>query len=472
MRYRRDRDVELLDGGRAVLGGDPIRLLRLSDAGAAIVAGWADEVEVEVDDPATVGVRALVERMVDAGVLHPVAAAVGGAGARVDVVVPVRDRVEALDRCLGALRRAGSARIVVVDDASVDAVGHRDVAARHGAELVRLDRNLGPAGARSAGVAATTSDVVAFVDSDVEVTAGWLDGLVGHLDDERVALVAPRVRHAAATGTSLERFERVASPLDLGARPAWIVAGTRVSYVPAAALVVRRAAFDGVGGFDPTMQVGEDVDLVWRLADAGWRCRYEPSVVVHHVGRSTAAGLLARRFDYGRSAAALDARHPGSLAPVRLSRWSAVIAVATGAGHPVVAAGVAGVATERLARRLAPLPAARTVAWRLVGRGQLGALRQVAVALVRPWFPLTWLAAWCSRRFRRVAIVAVVAQRLLDRRRRPDGGTVGAAAWVALSLADDVAYSAGVWAGCWRHRRWGPLLPRSPGLRSPAGGQN
>ena len=76
--------------------------------------------------------------------------------------------------------------------------------------------------------------------------------------------------------------------------------GSRVSYVPTAALLVRRSALDSVaiddaaipapghlagpgplssrGVFDPALRYGEDVDLIWRLHDAGWRVRYEPSV--------------------------------------------------------------------------------------------------------------------------------------------------------------------------------------------------
>lgn len=449
-----------------VLGGDPVRLLRLSHAGASVVARWRGS--VEVDHSTAPGVRSLVDRMIDAGALHPVTGLVEGGGATVDVVVPVRDRVGALDRCLGAIRRAGAGRVVVVDDGSSDADAHAAVAARHGAEVVRRSRSGGPAAARTAGFAATSSASVAFVDSDVEVSPGWLDGLVGHFDDDRVGAVAPRVRHVVGgSATLLDRYEDVASPLDLGDRAAPVAPGTRVSYVPAAALVVRREAFDEVGGFDPELSVGEDVDLVWRLVAGGWRCRYEPSVVVRHAGRSTAVGLFRRRFDYGRSAAQLDDRHPGLLPPVRMSRWSVAIGGIAVSGHPLVAAGVAAVATERLARRLAPLPDARRLAIRLVGRGQLGAARQAAVAMVRPWFPLALLAAVVSRRFRRVALLAVVAQRLLDRRRRPEGGYVSAAEWLGLSIADDVAYSAGVWAGCLRHRRWGPLLPAGP-----AGPQN
>ena len=114
--------------------------------------------------------------------------------------------------------------------------------------------------------------LVAFVDSDIEVSPDCWTALVGHVGDVECGLVAPRVAHRAGPGL-VDRFEAANSPLDLGPDPAPIRSGTRVSYVPAAARVVRAEAFEEVGGFDEALDVREDVDLVWRLVEAGWRCR-------------------------------------------------------------------------------------------------------------------------------------------------------------------------------------------------------
>ena len=89
---------------------------------------------------------------------------------------------------------------------------------------------------------------------------------------------APARRSSTAT-TSLAR------PLDLGPVEGRVRARTRVSYVPAAAVVVRTTPSGEVGGFDEDLRVGEDVDLVWRLDEAGWRCRYEPAAAVTHAVR-------------------------------------------------------------------------------------------------------------------------------------------------------------------------------------------
>ena len=115
----------------------------------------------------------------------------------------------------------------------------------------------------------------------------------------------------------LARYESVRSPLDLGAAEGRVRAGTRISYVPAAALVARADVLLATGGFDEDLRCGEDVDLVWRLDESGLRVRYEPAGVVRHEPRPTLRAWLAQRASYGRSAADLAASP--SRAPRR--RW-------------------------------------------------------------------------------------------------------------------------------------------------------
>jgi hypothetical protein len=124
-----------------------------------------------------------------------------------------------------------------------------------------------------------------------------------------------------------------------------VAPGGRVAYVPSAALIVRRAA---LGGFDETLRYGEDVDLVWRLHDRGWRVRYDPRVVIRH----EATRLLTRRFRYGTSAAPLALRHPGRLAPFVIAPVPAAVLVLLAARKPRLAAAVLATQTAVLARRL------------------------------------------------------------------------------------------------------------------------
>jgi mycofactocin system glycosyltransferase len=349
-------------------------------------------------------------------------------------------------------------RCIVVDDASPTPLPTRD-----GFVTIRLDRNRGPAAARNAGLALVDTPLVAFVDSDVSIDDDELGRLAAHFRDPTVALVAPRIRVAqGSTNASLTvddgpllRYEVDHSPLDMGPFPARVAAATRVSYVPAAVVLCRTEAVQAITGFDETMRFGEDVDLVWRLADAGWTCRYEPSVEARHQSRSTLRGWCAQRFHYGTSAATLDRRHPGAVAPLRMSGWSAAAWVPLLAGFPLIGVAIGVLSSVLLVRKL-PYVAARE-SLRLAALGNVFAGRLIASAITRTWWPLAVVAAIASKRARRVLLAAVVVPAILDRREHPTA--LNPVSATALRVLDDAAYGAGVWAGAWRERRIGALLP-------------
>jgi GT2 family glycosyltransferase len=413
------------------------------------------------------------------------------------VVIPVKDRHDELARCLRGLRGAAY-RILVVDDCSADAGAIAAIAAEHGARVIRRPVNGGPGAARNTGLAAASTPFVAFLDSDCVPRGGWLDGVLPHFADPAVAAVAPRiVPHEAGSGW-LARYEGASSTLDMGARASIVRPGARVSYVPGAALVVRKSAAGS--GFTPGMYVGEDVDFVWRLAAAGGTVRYEPAATMAHDHRVRFRAWFSRRADYGTSAAALEERHPGAVRPLYASWWTVGAWAALLSGRPVTAAALTGAATALLARKLSavtgeswpiPLPLQRYVrefccddsgnsehsrsaaagggaeagegaaAWslavRLAGGGTLAAGRPLGSALSRTWWPLAIPAAIAVPRLRLPVAALMLAPPLLDwADRRPPLDPVR---YVAARLLDDAAYSIGVWRSCLRHRSARALLP-------------
>jgi len=248
-----------------------------------------------------------------------------------------------------------------------------------------------------------------------------------------------------------------------------VVPGTRVAYVPTAALVVRRAALPpapGPGGvFDPALRWGEDVDLVWRLNDAGWRVRYDPSVrVAHHEPHGWAA-LLTRRFRYGTSVAPLAARHPGQVPPLVLHPWPALTVAGLLAGSPAAAGlGFAGsVLAMRATLHRAGLPArgvlpamltATQQTWLGVGRYacQYGA-PVLAAALVAPG-GTGRARRWARRAAAGSLLLGPPLTAWIARRQALDP-----VRYVLGHLADDVAYGTGVWAGALRARSTAPVRP-------------
>ncbi len=478
-------------GGLTLLGGSPWRVLRLRDPAPALwdaLHGGATLAEaaaaVGIDEP---GAVAVVRHLLDAGVVHPDLRA-GQAPdlplrPAVHVVVPVHDRRDGLARLLDSLDSVAAldplaalaalaacdgpgslpASVTVVDDGSSDGSG--ELAAARGARVVRHERPQGPAAARHAGVAGLPDDaVVAFLDSDTVVTPGWLDALMRHLADPNVAAVAPRIGPLEEGGSTVSRYESVRSSLDLGPRPGPVVPRGRIAYVPAAAMLVRLRAYRSVGGFEPDMHLGEDVDFVWRLRAAGWTVRYEPAAVVRHDHRAGLAAFARRRFQYASSAPALDARHPGHVPPVAVSPWSAAAWSAAVTAPPwgaLAGLGVAAASGARLASRLAPDGLTAADAARLVARGHLGAGRLLAQAVWRTHLPVVAAAAVAPTPLRgparRALLLAAVVPNLLEwRARRPPLDPVR---YTALRLVEDGASSAGLWTAAWRARRFGALVP-------------
>lgn len=469
LRVTADPSMRRHDGGTVLMGGSPLRVVRISDRGADVL----DELLAGGTVPAAPGVQRLVRRLLDSGLLQPAPADAPFDRSDVTVVIPVHGSIDAASiDAIGPV-----ARIVVIDDGTEPPV---DVVPRssHGTtvEVIRRPERGGPAAARNTGLAATTTAVVAFVDADCIPRAGWLEPLLEQFTDPDVALVAPRIVAAEPLGPPahrrLARYERERAALDLGPDRGRVRARSRLPFVPSAALVGRVDALRAVDGFDETMPVGEDVDLVWRLDEAGRTVRYEPTALVSHRHRTTPVSWLRRRFDYGTSAGPLARRHPGALVPVEASGWSYATWGLAAAGHPVAAAVTIGATAGVLERHLRGVDRPMVAALRLSVLGHLGAGRLLARALVRPWWPVTLaiavLVPW--RRLRLVLLGATLAPPVIDWVRRRDmlGRDLDLASFVGLSLADDLAYSAGVWVGCVRARTAEPVIPELTAWPNPS----
>jgi mycofactocin system glycosyltransferase len=444
IRYVLDDSARRLDEGRALLAGSPLALFRLSEEGARVLG------HLVAGSPLPPNAAKLTERLLDAGAIHPRPDGGPYSLDDVTVVIPAHN-VDVCDlvASLGPVRQT-----IVVDDGSE----HPIVAS--GATVIRRPVNGGPAAARNTGLAAVTTPIVAFIDTDCRPDPGWLETLLRHFADDRVAAVAPRVSSPVAAGVTasvLDRYEAVRSPLDLGDREGRVRAGTRISYVPGAALVARADLVLASGGFDEDLRAGEDVDLVWRLDESGARVRYEPAAVVRHQPRRTLWAWMAQRASYGRSATGLAVRHPGAVPPVAVSGWSAAVWALAAVGAPGAGLGVAGATALALAGKLDGLDRPIAEAARLTGVGHLFAGRLLASAVTRAWWPVLLPLALISKRVRRVLFAAALIPPLVDWvRQRP---ALDPVRYLALRMLDDAAYSVGVWRGVVVRRTLEPVLP-------------
>jgi GT2 family glycosyltransferase len=168
--------------------------------------------------------------------------------------------------------------IIAVDNASTDRTGEL-LRSQAGVDVVQLTDNIGAA-ARNVGISRARTPYVACCDDD-----GWheRDGLQLAADlldrHPRLGLVNARILVRDEQSLDPISAEMAASPLpDEHGIPGKVLIGFM-----AGACVVRVAAYQEVGGYDPRVFIGgEEETLAFKLARAGWQMRYAPDAVVHH----------------------------------------------------------------------------------------------------------------------------------------------------------------------------------------------
>jgi N-acetylglucosaminyl-diphospho-decaprenol L-rhamnosyltransferase len=243
-------------------------------------------------------------------------AAEGGGAAPITVVVVSWNTRELLANCLEGLRedaQSGLADVWVVDNASDDG-SPAMVRERFGwARLIEPASNLGFGAAVNRVASQTSTPWLVAANADVRPGPGALATLVATASaGPRTGIVAPRlVQPDGTTQYSAHPFPTLRNALifNLGLRrlmsgdleQAVFPAGwdpdqpSSPDWVHGALLLIRRAAWDAVGGFDERQWLyAEDLDLCWRLRRAGWIVRYEPAARVEH-----AVSAATKTADWG-----------------------------------------------------------------------------------------------------------------------------------------------------------------------------
>jgi N-acetylglucosaminyl-diphospho-decaprenol L-rhamnosyltransferase len=225
------------------------------------------------------------------------------------VVIVNYESGPALLQCVEDWKADGAVDVVVVDNGSEDGSVDRVRSRFPDLEVVVPGRNLGYGAAANRGVAATTTPLIVVSNPDLEVRPGTLAALAGALDGHPGrALVGPLIRTVSgdrypsarhfpslvdAGGHALlgifapdNRFTRSYQRNDLDHASG---APVEVDWVSGACFLVRRSAFEQVGGFDESyFMYAEDVDLCWRLRQSRWSAAYAPGAeVTHRQGVST-----------------------------------------------------------------------------------------------------------------------------------------------------------------------------------------
>jgi len=230
----------------------------------------------------------------------------------VSVIVPAYNCAATLPRCIESLQKQtySNLEIIVVDDASTDHTP--DVVARYQVTFIRHPENRGEGATRNAGAAAAHGEIFFFTDADGYYDPDYVEKLLRYLH-------LPNVWGAMNVGrrvwterkNALVRWQNYL----FQAMEQRILGGRRGT----GAWAFPRWAFENLGGYDPTLRIGTDVDLVLRLIKAGGRIVLGGRSYLHHKDPDTMRVYLRRAYRGARYSGIFRARWHG------MKGWSKAI---------------------------------------------------------------------------------------------------------------------------------------------------
>lgn len=230
------------------------------------------------------------------------------------VVIPALNAASTLPRQLRALDEQTDLdfRVIVSDNGSTD--GTREVAEawrplHRGVRVIDSSARRGVASARNLAIRHAEEDLILICDADDRVHPEWVASMRDALA-KADAVTGPLILVKPDQPDLKEVWNRDSVPISMGYRP----------YMPGCNIGMRRAVFDTVGGFDASLDKGqEDVDFGWRVIASGFGIAHAADARIDYYQRVGLGNFLRQQYRYGRAHVALFERHRE--APIPVAEW-------------------------------------------------------------------------------------------------------------------------------------------------------
>jgi GT2 family glycosyltransferase len=239
---------------------------------------------------------------------------------RVSVVVCTYNGGRTLAQCLRSLQNLDypDYEVIVVDDGSTDKTP--DLLAEHGNIRVVRQPNNGLSAARNAGLRAATGAIIAYTDDDCFADVDWLTHLVHQFQlSDAAAVGGPNLTPDDGWLAACV----AASP----GQPTHVLESDQVAeHIPGCNMAFRREALEAINGFDPQYRkAGDDVDVCWRLQQAGYWITFAPGAFVWHHRRHHPRAYFRQQAGYGEAEALLRFKHPDRFNGRGDGKWRGVL---------------------------------------------------------------------------------------------------------------------------------------------------
>jgi hypothetical protein len=205
--------------------------------------------------------------------------------------------------------------VILVNDGSTDETD--EIARRYDIQVVSTT-NRGLSAARNTGLDKSAGQIIAYIDADARPDRHWLQYLAAAFrDGDYDAVGGPNIS-PAGDGAIAECVSNAPG------NPTHVMLSDRVAeHIPGCNMAFRRELLTSLGGFDPRFRVaGDDVDLCWRIQDAGGKIGFSPAAVVWHHRRNSIRAFWRQQVGYGAAEGQLEQKWPARHNNAGYTSWT------------------------------------------------------------------------------------------------------------------------------------------------------